>query len=219
MRAYVPVVRQVPLRDHLRGYWDDMARATSEVCLDRLEQAVEILLACQETGRVVFAIGNGGSAATASHFACDLAKGTRRDGPPTFRVVSLTDCVPLLTAWANDNGYERVFAEQLDALASGGDVLVAISASGNSPNVLAAVDAAHARGMTVIALTGRSGGMLAARADLVVHVPSDRIEVVEDAHQIMAHSLCVAARERLAERAARHGRTTLRVVSARRPAR
>ena len=129
-----------------------------------------MLLTCQARGRVVFVIG---SAATASHFACDLSKGTRRDGPPTFHVVSLTDNVPLLTAWANDSGYDRVFSEQLTALARPGDLLVAISASGNSPNVVAAVDAARSCGMSVVGLSGRSGGRLAHLVDVLVNVPSD----------------------------------------------
>ena len=104
----------------------------------------------------------------------------------------------LLTASANDSGYERVFSEQLTALARPGDLLVAISASGNSPNVVAAIDAARSCGMAVVGLSGRSGGRLAHLADVVVSVPSDRIEVVEDAHLVVAHSLCVAVRERLA---------------------
>jgi D-sedoheptulose 7-phosphate isomerase len=182
----------------LRDYWDEVADVAAAIDLACLERAAIMLLTCQARGRVVFVVGNGGSAATASHFACDLSKGTRRDGPPTFHVVSLTDNVPLLTAWANDSGYERVFSEQLTALAQPGDLLVAISASGNSPNVVAAVDAARSCGMAVVGLSGRSGGRLVNMVDALVKVPSDRIEVVEDAHLIVAHSLCVAVRERLA---------------------
>jgi D-sedoheptulose 7-phosphate isomerase len=198
MRQPMPVTLEIPLRSMLRAYWEEVAVAATEIDLESLEQAALLLLACQARGRVVFVAGNGGSAATASHFACDLGKGTRRDGPPTFQVVSLTDNVSLLTAWANDSGYDRVFAEQLQPLARPGDVLVVISASGNSPNVIAAIDTARSRGMSVVGLTGRSGGTLAKLADVVVNVPSDRIEVVEDAHLVAAHSLCVAVRERLA---------------------
>jgi D-sedoheptulose 7-phosphate isomerase len=178
-----------------------------------------MLLNCQARGRVIFVIGNGGSAATASHFACDLGKGTRRDGPPTFHVVSLTDNVPLLTAWANDSGYEHVFSEQLTPLARPGDLLVAISASGNSPNVVAAIDAAQSCGMAVVGLTGRSGGRLAHLADVVVNVPSDRIEIVEDAHLVVVHSLCVAVRERLASGEIPIPTTSLTVVPGRRAGR
>ena len=193
------VPRDISLRAALRGYWGEVANVASSIDIVSIEQAALALLSCQARGRVVFAVGNGGSAATASHFACDMAKGTRANGAPTFRAVALTDNVPLLTAWANDVSYDRVFAEQLASLAHPGDVLVAISASGASPNVLAAAETARAAGMVSIGLTGRTGGHLAALVDIVVRIPSDRIEVVEDAHLIVAHSLCVAARERLAE--------------------
>ena len=162
MRRPISVSPEVPLQTMLRDYWDEIADVAAAIDLACLERVAVMLLNCQARGRVVFVVGNGGSAATASHFACDLSKGTRRDGPPTFHVVSLTDNVPLLTAWANDSGYEHVFSEQLTALARPGDLLVAISASGNSPNVVAAIDAARSCGMAVVGLTGRSGGRLRA---------------------------------------------------------
>ena len=209
MRQPTPVNADASLHSLLRHYWVEATRVTASIDLDRLEAAATMLIECQARGRVVFAAGNGGSAATASHFACDLAKGTRAGGPPTFRVVALTDNMPVLTAWANDNGYDQVFAEQLESLARPGDLLVAISASGNSPNILAAAASARAHGVKVIALTGRTGGKLAQVADVVVTVPSDCIEVVEDAHLIVAHSLCVATRERL-----KHGRSNGKVALA-----
>ena len=184
--------------DAIVGYWRELAELVRSMPLAALGDAAELLLDCQARGRVVFVAGNGGSAATASHLACDLAKGTRGDGPPTFRVVPLTDSVPLLTAWANDTNYDRVFAEQLASLARPGDVLVAISASGNSPNVVAAAEAARELGATTLALTGQTGGRLGRVANLAIRVPADRIELVEDAHLMVAHSLCVAIRERLA---------------------
>ena len=219
MRRPTSVSPEVPLQTTLRDYWDEVANVAAEIDLACLERAAVMLLTCQARGRVVFVVGNGGSAATASHFACDLSKGTRRNGPPTFHVVSLTDNVPLLTAWANDSGYEHVFSEQLTALARPGDLLVAISASGNSPNVVAAVDAARSCGMAVVGLSGRSGGSLAHLVDALVTVPSDRIEVVEDAHLIVAHSLCVAVRERLASGETRVAATSLSVVPGRRAGR
>ena len=219
MRRPTSVRPEVSLQTTLRDYWDEVADVAAAIDLTDLERAAVMLLTCQARGRVVFVIGNGGSAATASHFACDLSKGTRRDGPPTFHVVSLTDNVPLLTAWANDSGYDRVFSEQLTALARPGDLLVAISASGNSPNVVAAVDAARSCGMSVVSLSGRSGGRLAHLVDVLVNVPSDTIEVVEDAHLIVAHSLCVAVRERLASGETPVPTTSLSVVPARRAGR
>src|SRR5215204_3970351 len=177
MRRPTYVSPEVPLQTTLRNYWGEVASLAAAIDLVSLERVADMLLTCQARGRVVFVVGNGGSAATASHFACDLSKGTRSGGPPTFHVVSLTDNVPLLTAWANDSGYERVFSEQLSALARPGDLLVAISASGNSPNVVAAIDAARSCGVGVIGLSGRSGGRMATNVDLVVNVPSDRMEV------------------------------------------
>ena len=219
MRRPTSVRPEVSLLTTLRDYWDEVADVAAAIDLTDLERAAVMLLTCQARGRVVFVIGNGGSAATASHFACDLSKGTRRDGPPTFHVVSLTDNVPLLTAWANDSGYDRVFSEQLTALARPGDLLVAISASGNSPNVVAAVDAARSCGMSVVSLSGRSGGRLAHLVDVLVNVPSDTIEVVEDAHLIVAHSLCVAVRERLASGEIPVPTTSLSVLPGRRAGR
>lgn len=159
------------------------------------------LLECYDRGGTVFLVGNGGSAATASHFACDLSKGTRSDILPRFRVVALTDNVPLMTAWGNDDSFDRIFAEQLTALVRSGDVVLAISASGNSPNVLEAMRAARAAGAVTIAWTGPSGGQVAELVDSVVRVPAETIEGVEDGHMVMAHALTRYLRARLAERA------------------
>jgi D-sedoheptulose 7-phosphate isomerase len=189
------------MRAAIAGYWQELAAVAAAIDLAAVAHAANRLLDCHARGGSVFIVGNGGSAATASHMACDLAKGTRRDGPPTFRVIALTDNVPLMTAWANDTSYERVFAEQLRTLAQMGDLLIAISASGNSSNIVAAVEAAAALGVETVAISGRGGGRVARLADHAVRVPSDRIEVVEDAHLIVAHSVCVALRERLAARA------------------
>lgn len=185
------------MRDQIERYWSELADVTYNMPYAMMEQVAEMLLECQRRGGTIFVFGNGGSAATASHFACDLAKGTRTNGMATFRVVALTDNVPLLTAWGNDTNYDRVFAEQLVALVRPGDLVFAISASGNSPNVLEAVAAARLADVTIVSLTGRTGGQLVALSDLAICVPSDSIEQVEDAHLIIAHSLCVAMREYL----------------------
>ncbi|MGE5334771.1 MAG: SIS domain-containing protein, partial [Nitrososphaerota archaeon] len=134
------------------------------------------------------------------HFACDLAKGTRVEGLPGFRVMALTDNIPLMTAWANDTSYDGIFAEQLAPHVQPGDILIAISASGNSPNVLAAALVARNAGATVIGITGQSGGKLSEYSHLAIRVPADaaeQIEQVEDAHLVIAHSLCVTLRARL----------------------
>ncbi|HEY8597392.1 MAG TPA: SIS domain-containing protein [Thermomicrobiales bacterium] len=191
-----------PMRHDLERYCRELAAVTVAMPFDMLSRAADLLLDCHRRGGNVFILGNGGSAATASHFACDLAKGTRAEGVPTFRVFPLTDNVPLLTAWANDASYELIFAEQLAALVRPGDVVVAISASGNSPNVLAAARVARAAGALTIALSGRDGGRLRPLADLTICVPAETMEQIEDAHSIITHSLCVALRRRLRMRSA-----------------
>jgi D-sedoheptulose 7-phosphate isomerase len=190
------------MRDQIETYWGELGTAMQHMPFALVARAAEMLLACYRRGGMVFVLGNGGSAATASHFACDLAKGTKSEFTPAFRVMPLTDNVPLITAWANDTGYQRVFAEQLAALVRSGDVLVAISASGNSPNVLTAAEVARDSGATCIALTGATGGRLDALADLTIKFPSSRIEQVEDAHLMIAHSICVALRHHLHRREA-----------------
>jgi D-sedoheptulose 7-phosphate isomerase len=185
------------MRRQIERYWKDMTAVAPAMPYAALERVAETLLECHARGNTVFVIGNGGSAATASHFACDLAKGTRCDGRPPFRVMPLTDNMPLITAWGNDTSFDNVFAEQLDALARGGDVVVAISCSGTSPNIVRAVEVARERQTTVIALTGEGGGLLGAMADIAIRVPLASIEQVEDAHLMICHSLCVTLRHEL----------------------
>jgi D-sedoheptulose 7-phosphate isomerase len=156
---------------------------------------IRLLTEAREHDRQIFLIGNGGSAATASHFANDLAKGARQPGSRLFRVIALTDNVPLITAWANDASYEEVFARQLEALVNPDDVLVAISGSGESPNILQAVRLARARGARTVGLTGRSGGTLRELVDLCVIVPVFQMEMIEDAHVMVSHVITCCLRE------------------------
>lgn len=185
------------MRDHIELYWRELADVIRKMPYAAIAAAADMLLDCQRRGSTIFVLGNGGSAATASHFACDLAKGTRVNGAPTFRVMPLTDNVPLMTAWGNDTSYDRIFAEQLVSLVRPGDLVVMISASGNSLNVLRAAEVARASGAITISMTGQAGGKLRRLSDLTMRVPSPSIEQVEDAHMMIAHSLCVALRERL----------------------
>jgi phosphoheptose isomerase len=145
----------------------------------------------------VFVAGNGGSAAIADHLCCDWTKGTHAANLVPLRTHSLVSNVALLTAVANDFGYDDAFARQLEMLGVAGDVVLLISSSGNSPNVLAAADRAKALGITTIGLTGFSGGALAARADFALHVPYANYGLVEDCHQILMHTFAqLFARER-----------------------
>jgi D-sedoheptulose 7-phosphate isomerase len=149
---------------------------------------VHTLLEARERGATVFFIGNGGSAATASHFANDLAFGTNDYAKP-FRAVSLTDNVPVLTALGNDFGYEEIFVRQLRILGKKGDVLVGISASGNSPNLIRAFDHARTTGIRTVAITAFDGGKMKAMADEGIHVPTEPKEYgpAEDAHMVLDH--------------------------------
>jgi len=162
------------------------------------DRAQSILLQARAAGRTIFIIGNGGSAATASHMANDLNKGASVPGQLRFRALALTDNVPLITAWANDTQYDRVFVEQMTNFLQPGDVLVAISGSGNSPNVIAAIEWARRQGAATIGLTGGTGGRLHGLVDCCFVVPSDRMEQIEDMHLVLAHALCVSLRDRIA---------------------
>lgn len=170
-----------------RGYVDYVSEVAAALDASAIASFVEVLLAARERGARIFFVGNGGSASTASHFALDLVVGCRnRDRP--FRAVALTD-TPIVTALANDYGYEDVFVRQLQVQMEPGDVVVAISASGNSPNVVAALEHANERGAFTVALTGFDGGALAELARLIVHVPTNKGEYgpVEDVHLIVDH--------------------------------
>lgn len=182
------------MRTHIEAYWRELSAVASAMPYAAIERVADALIACAERDNTIFIAGNGGSAATASHFACDLLKGSNAPGLPSLRVVPLTDNVPLMTAFGNDVAYEEIFAGQLSALARTGDVLVAISASGRSPNVLAATRTARQMGVLAIGLTGEDGGALARMCDIAVRVPAARIEHVEDAHLVLTHSVCVAIR-------------------------
>ena len=186
-------------KDYIRGLKDVLDR----IPLGPVDEIVEAIELAQKERRQIFVIGNGGSAATASHMMNDLCKGTlghKGDAPWTrLRVIALTDNVSLMTAWANDTDYNHVFSEPLKNLAQRGDLLVAISASGNSPNILAAVDAAKQIGVKVIGLTGFGGGKLAKLADISFVVPSDGYGPVEDVHMILDHIITGYLYEKLKE--------------------
>jgi D-sedoheptulose 7-phosphate isomerase len=171
-----------------KGYLAYLTKVLAQLDEKAIAAFIEALLDARAHGAHIFFIGNGGSAATASHFANDIAIGSRSRGKP-FRALSLVDNLPLLTAVANDDGYDEVFTAQLKLFLKTGDVVVAISASGNSPNVVKAVEYANAHGATTVALTGFDGGQLKRIAKLGVHVPTAKGEYgpTEDAHMVLDH--------------------------------
>lgn len=176
-------------------YAESYRRRVTEVLdnldLDAIDEAVAVLFDAWRRNALVAIAGNGGSAATASHMANDLVKAARVPDGAVFRAVSLADNVSALTAHANDHGYDTVFAAQMDSLFQTDDVLVAISASGNSPNVLAAVERARAIGGRTISLVGFDGGELGRNSDIVLHAPTEAGEYgpVEDIHLVLNHMI------------------------------
>jgi D-sedoheptulose 7-phosphate isomerase len=155
----------------------------------RIGQAIELLRTARDAGRTIFTCGNGGSASTASHFVCDMLKGASYLRDKRFRIMALTDSLPTITAYSNDVSYECIFVEQLKNFAQPGDVVLAISGSGNSPNVLRAVEYANGLGCHTIGLTGRDGGKLGALVGLNILAPVPHMGRIEDAHMIVAHML------------------------------
>lgn len=178
----------------LRGYVEEAVTAVDGLPLDALVRVARELLRAREEGAIVYIVGNGGSAATASHMATDLAKTASVDGRPGLRTVAIADNTALVTAWANDACYEEVFAAPLRHLVRAGDVLIAISASGNSPNIVRAVEAARETGALTVGLLGFGGGLAKERVDICVLVPSHDYGPVEDAHLAIGHALTAALR-------------------------
>lgn len=170
-------------------YFNLLADAGRTVSPEALSAAANLLIGASQAGRTLFSCGNGGSAAIANHLVCDCLKGVRTGTLLKPKVVSLSSTVELITAIVNDIGYDEMFAFQIDSLGGEGDVLIAISSSGESPNILAALERAKSRGMRTIAMTGFSGGEASRLADISLHVNADNYGVVEDVHQSLMHIL------------------------------
>ncbi len=164
-----------------------------------LEKFCDLLLDACNRGNQIFFFGNGGSAATASHFCQDVGKGTlgSYDQVKRFKTLALTDNTPAIMAWANDYGYEHIFEQQLRNLGQPGDVAIGISGSGNSPNVLNAIDYANANGMETVGMTGYKGGKLKEKAKFKLHVELDNMEAVETVHSAIGHATVTYLRKKL----------------------
>lgn len=179
------------------AYLEELSATIQKLPLPAIEHLVRVFLEAYENRRTIFLFGNGGSAALASHMTCDLGKGTMPVLGKRLRAVALTDNVALITAWANDTRYENIFAEQLENLLQPGDVAFAISASGNSPNILAALSFARQAGAITAGITGFEGGKMKSLCDVCVVVPSDNMQIVEDLHLSIAHSVFRALRQEI----------------------
>jgi len=192
-----PARRYADGASYARQYTRELERAMSSIDLDEVERAAEVLARAYLDDRVVFSCGNGGSASIANHFQCDHVKGVRTGTGLTTRVVSLSTNIEIFSAIANDIGYDAVFEHQLESLARRGDVLVVISSSGRSPNVVRALKWARAHEMPTIALTGFAGAPAREIADVCLHVDAHNYGVVEDAHQSCMHLLAQYVRQSL----------------------
>lgn len=174
----------------LKDYFDQESELASQLDLVSVEKIIAVFERARAEGRRVFVFGNGGSAATASHFACDLGKGTIQPNLPRFKIICLNDNMPTLTAYGNDVGYDVVFSEPLITLSEYGDIAMTFSASGNSPNVVKAMQVARERGLVTVGLTGFEGGKLKNVVDIHVNIPSQSYGIVEDLHLAISHAVC-----------------------------
>lgn len=180
------------MEEFLKNYTERVKQCLTDLPFAEMERAVEALEEAVRGGKQIFAFGNGACAAASSHFVCDLVKGCIVKGAPRVKAFCLNDCVPLMTAWANDGSFDRVFVEPLRNYLGEGDVVMALSASGNSPNVLRAVEYAREAGTIIVGLTGKGGGKLAELATIPIVIKSPSYEEVEDVHVVVTHMLKLA---------------------------
>lgn len=186
--------------EQLSTYISSLQGTMDQLPVHLIAQVVETLQNARLGGKQVFIMGNGGSASTATHFVCDLAKNTRREGLPHLRVIGLTDNMAIFSAYANDEGYQNVFAAQLANLINPEDIVIGISASGNSQNVIQAIEEARKHNAFTIGFTGFDGGRLSSLVDINIHVKSNVIEHVEDIHLMLEHMIVKTIKDRDASR-------------------
>lgn len=182
--------------NEISSYFADIKATLDTLPHEPIVAAIDILHRARIEGRKIFIMGNGGSASTATHFVCDLAKNTRVAGWPHFKVIGLADNMAAFSAYGNDDGYENVFKLQLANLVEPGDVVIGISCSGNSPNVVNAITLANEMGATTIGFTGFHHGKLGPLVDVELHVPGPHIEYMEDLHLLLEHLITKVLRER-----------------------
>jgi len=193
--AKFPSVRYWRADSYCDAYFEESARAAASIDWSEVDRAARILTDAYTTGATVFSCGNGGSAAIANHLQCDHLKGVRTKTDLSPRVVSLSSNVELLTAIANDIGYDDVFTYQLESQSKAGDVLMAISSSGRSPNIVGALAWAREHDVHTIALTGFTGGAARTVADVAIHVDCSNYGVIEDLHQAAMHAIAQYIRQ------------------------
>jgi D-sedoheptulose 7-phosphate isomerase len=184
--------------ERIKTYLDSISALVMKIPPEEIRRVTDIILEAYSRNAMIFVFGNGGGSATSSHFVCDLAKGTASAGKRRLRALSLAENVPLLTAWANDTDYTNTFGEQLRNLVQRGDVVIGLSGSGRSPNVVNAFKLANDAGATTILFSGFDGGDAAAVAMESIVVPSDDMQQIEDVHLILAHIVFRCVRDYIA---------------------
>jgi len=173
--------------DEIRNYLDQVSSLVLKTPPERIHRITEIILEGWKKGKTIFVFGNGGGSATSAHFVCDLAKGTAKAGRPRLKALSLSENMPLLTAWANDTDYTNTFGEQLRNLVDEGDIVIGLSGSGMSPNVINAFQVANDAGACSVLLSGFKGGRAVEIARESIVVPSDDMQQIEDVHLMLCH--------------------------------
>jgi len=173
----------------IKLYTSQLTEVLNALPEDKFLEINNVLQDARETDKQIFVIGNGGSAAAASHMVCDFGKNTREAGKNHMRAICLSDNIPSVLGYANDEGYKVIFSEQLLALGQPGDILIAISGSGNSANILRAIETARQMQIKVIGLTGFKGGKMKNMTDICLIVPSESMEMIEDVHLVINHIL------------------------------
>jgi D-sedoheptulose 7-phosphate isomerase len=190
MLTFAEETHPLMLDAFLRSYQSGVLKTIQDIDLDKLSQVIEMFKEARAQGRRIFLCGNGGSFATASHFVCEMVKSASYNRPLRFRIIMLGEGLPTLTAYSNDHSYECAFAENLKNFAEPGDIVMALSGSGNSPSVVQALEYGASIGCRTIALTGRDGGRLGRIAQLHINSAQQTMGKIEDSHMVIMHMIC-----------------------------
>lgn len=176
-------------KNEIEAYFSKLKRTIDLLSIEDISGLMEVLIKAKDDGRTIFIMGNGGSSATASHFVCDFNKGVSQNQSIKFKFICLNDNIPSLMAYANDISFEEIFVQQLKSFFQEGDVVIGISGSGNSANVLKAIKYANDNGGISVGMTGYNGGKLIGISQYNVNVPIDDMQITEDLHMVLDHCM------------------------------
>lgn len=182
--------------DYVKKYLENLKKNVALINTDEIKSVINMLEKARDNKNTIFTMGNGGSASTASHFVNGLCQGATVEGKKRFKAIALTDNIPNILAYANDIGYEYIFVEQLKNLLEEGDIVIGISGSGNSANVIKGIQYATSNNATTVGMTGFDGGELRKIVDYSIHIPCNLMEMVEDIHLSITHLISSYFREK-----------------------